>query len=279
MERTLERRVTVHAAAWGVNIERTLETTTSVIAFGRRDDEPVVLKVVRSPRDEWDAGEVLRAFDGRGMVRALAFAPGAMLLEQLQPGHSLIDLVTAGRDDEATDIIASVIRAMDSVAPLASCPTVAAWGLAFDRYLRGVVRPLPYGLVVRGHEMYQRLASSQTRIRLLHGDLQHSNVLFDAARGWVAIDPKGVIGEPEYEIGPMLRNPSSRRDLCATPAIIERRVHRLAATLGLDAQRILAWGFAQSALSAIWNVEDGLADTGVEDVSLLVAQAILPLLS
>ena len=38
-------------------------------------------------------------------------------------------------------------------------------------------------------------------------DLQHYNVLFDSDRGWLAIDPKGVIGEVEYEIGASLRNP------------------------------------------------------------------------
>ena len=42
---------------------------------------------------------------------------------------------------------------------------------------------------------------------LLHGDLQHYNVLLDKDRGWVAIDPKGVVGELEYEVGALLRNP------------------------------------------------------------------------
>jgi streptomycin 6-kinase len=51
------------------------------------------------------------------------------------------------------------------------------------------------------------LCSSQRYRRLLHGDLHHGNVLHDSERGWVAIDPKGVLGEPEYEIGVALRNP------------------------------------------------------------------------
>lgn len=51
-------------------------------------------------------------------------------------------------------------------------------------------------------------------------DLQHYNVLFDDARGWLAIDPKGVVGEVEYEIGAILRNPIERPDLFAAPEIV-----------------------------------------------------------
>jgi streptomycin 6-kinase len=44
-------------------------------------------------------------------------------------------------------------------------------------------------------------------VRLLHGDLQHYNVLLDRKRGWLAIDPKGVVAEGEFELGAALRNP------------------------------------------------------------------------
>jgi streptomycin 6-kinase len=40
------------------------------------------------------------------------------------------------------------------------------------------------------------LGESQRSTRLLHGDLHRHNVLSDDARGSVAIDPKGVVGEP-----------------------------------------------------------------------------------
>ena len=69
--------------------------------------------------------------------------------------------------------------------------------------------------------MFAELCASQRGVRLLHGDLQHYNVLFDRRRGWVSIDPKGVLGEPEYEIGAALRNPA-RPALYAVRAIVER---------------------------------------------------------
>jgi len=101
-------------------------------------------------------------------------------------------------------------------------------------------------------------------------------VLHDAARGWVAIDPKGVLGEPEYEAGALLRNPGEP-ERYASPEIVERRVRCCEARLGLDAGRMVAWGFAQAVLSAIWGVEDGYT-LHPDAPPLRLARAIEPML-
>jgi streptomycin 6-kinase len=103
---------------------------------------------------------------------------------------------------------------------------------------------------------------------LLHGDLQHYNVLFDNDHGWVAIDPKGVVGELEYEVGAILRNPVDLPEYYTTPAIINRRLRTLTDLLNLNHSRALNWSFAQAVLSAIWQVEDG------ERPSLLLAKTL-----
>ncbi|HEV7591310.1 MAG TPA: hypothetical protein VGO40_24570, partial [Longimicrobium sp.] len=72
----LAERVEERIRGWGVVVERTLETESSVVAFGTRDGEPVVLKVVRREGDEWRSGEVLDAFGGRGMARVHEHVPG-----------------------------------------------------------------------------------------------------------------------------------------------------------------------------------------------------------
>jgi streptomycin 6-kinase len=82
-------------------------------------------------------------------------------------------------------------------------------------------------------------------------------VLFDLKRGLMAIDPKGVIGELEYEIGAILRNPVERPELFLSPSIIERRINQLVSKLDLNRERVLAWAFSQAVLSEVWGVEDG----------------------
>ena len=256
-ESSLAMRLADHAKRWSVVISETMETNSSAIAFGVRDRAAVVLKVVKSPGDEWNAGRVLEAYDGRGSVRVLQWVGGAMLLERLEPATMLVELCANGRDDEATDILADVMAVMHSDVADVQAPSVAEWGQAFARYATREIRPLPSKLVEQASELFGHLVRTQSRPMLLHGDLQHFNVLFDRQRGWVAIDPKGVIGEREYEIGAILRNPVDDADLFCSAAAIERRIRHLEARLGVDRERSLSWAFAQAVLSAIWSIEDG----------------------
>jgi streptomycin 6-kinase len=102
--------------------------------------------------------------------------------------------------------------------------------------------------------------------------------LYDAHRGWVAIDPKGVVGEREYEIGASLRNPDERIVDFASPATVERRLSCLSDG-PLVLTRVLAWGYAQAVLSVLWMIEDGLA-VSPDDATIRLAltlEGMLPL--
>jgi streptomycin 6-kinase len=297
IEPNLRDRIQQHVGDWRVTIQDTFETESSVIAFGARDadgagsrKQEVVLKVVKQPGDEWHSGEVLAAFNGKGFVRVYEQAPGAVLLERIRPGNSLVELSLNGRDEEATDILAGVIQQMSSVdlpkserkspnprAPLHHCPTVHDWAKAFERYIATGDKQIPMDLVMAGQRVYLDLCSSQQRPILLHGDLQHYNVLFDSNRGWLAIDPKGVFGEIEYEIGAALRNPLAQPELFLLPATIERRLGQFTSRLNLNYERTLAWGFAQAVLSAIWEVEDGFT-VDATNPALRLAAVMRPML-
>jgi len=252
-----QHRLRARAGAWNVTIERTLETESSVIGVGRRGVRGVVLKVVKTPGDEWHSGAVVRAFGGRGVVHVHEFEDGALLLERLSPGDSLADLASAGDDEAATAIVADVIHRMHAPSTPRGCPHVMDWCAGFDGYLRSGDQRIPTSLVDDARARFASLASSQRRPRLLHGDLQHYNILFDTNRGWLAIDPKGVVGEVEYEVGALLRNPAESPDLFASAATVARRVSQLSGLLGIDPGRTLEWGYVQAVLSAIWCLEDG----------------------
>ncbi len=332
IESELANRIRRYAREWAVVVKDTIETETSVIAFGTRKfllsrkgtvaaydhDQAVVIKVIKQQGDEWRSGEVLEALNGIGVVCVYEHAPGAVLMERLRPGSSLVNLALNGRDEEATDILASIIRQMselqrnldpepeagylkplirhltpetrhltpgtchpqsptDGTSPIAF-PSVQDWARGFDRYLASSNNQIPKQLVETAQHLYLKLAATQRQPRLLHGDLQHYNVLFDSDRGWVAIDPKGVIGEVEYEIGAALRNPIERPDLFLSRSAIERRLKQFTNKLDLDFARALAWTFAQAVLSAIWDIEDGF-EVDAANPSLRLANAIRPILT
>jgi streptomycin 6-kinase len=302
IESELLNRIQNYARDWGVVVGDTRETESSVIVFGTRDADgsrkrEVVLKVVKQPGDEWHSGEVLSAFNGRGLVQVYERAPGAVLLQRLTPGNSLVDLSLNGRDEEATDILADVIQQVSSVessmssvevstserespdrrAALQHCPTVEDWAKGFDRYIATGDDQIPVDLVAAGQRVYLGLCASQRRPILLHGDLQHYNVLFDSDRGWLAIDPKGVVGEIEYEIGAALRNPFAQPELFLSRSTIERRLGQFTSRLNLNYERTLGWGFAQAVLSAIWEIEDGFA-VDATNSALRLAAVMRPML-
>ena len=275
--RQLHDRFEDRVRNWCVIVNQTLETESSLIGFGTRNDQPVVLKVIRRPGDEWLSGEILAAFDGKGVVRVHEYIEGAVLLERLSPGNSLVGIALNGGDDEATDILADVIRKMSPRQLVQASVAVEDWARGFERYSASGDDQIPRSLVEKGYRVYLELCGSQSSPRLLHGDLHHYNVLFDSDRGWLAIDPKGVVGEIEYEIGALLRNPYEKPELFAQPSTIERRLTHLASRLSLDFRRALSWGFAQAVLSAIWGVEDGFA-VDAENPGIVLAEAIRPML-
>ncbi len=260
-----------------MELEEVRETASSVLGFGVRDGRRVVLKLTKWANDEQHSGAVLRAFGDEGAVQVYESEIGAVLLERLEPGEELVSLVRRGADDEATTILAQVIAKLANHTPPAECPTVTDWGRSFDRYVQSGDQQIPEGLVREAHVVYNNLAASQRTTMLLHGDLQHYNVLFDRERGWVAIDPKGVVGELEYEVGALLRNPGELSELFTNQATIERRLNILTTLLPLDHTRALEWAFAQAVLSAVWTVEDEYV-VEPNNSALQLARTLLPML-
>lgn len=265
------------AAAWNLTIDETRETATSLLGYGVRAGQPVVLKISKHDGDEANSGAVLDAFDGNGAVRVYKYEPGAVLLERLEPGEQLANVVKRGDDDEATRVIAGVISKLAHRVAPRECPTVTDWGRGFDRYLNSEDRRLPVELIHEARRLYHDLESTQSTTMLLHGDLQHYNILYDKRHGWVAIDPKGVAGELEYEVGPLLRNPVELPELFANTATIRGRLEILTTTLPLNYSRVVSWSYAQAVLSAIWDIEDGYP-LQPNNPSLLLAHVLRPML-
>lgn len=220
-----------------------------------------VLKTSDRAEDTRRLGEVLRAFDGAAVVHPYEVVDRGVLMERLRPGYSAADLVARGRDDEATAVVADVIRRMSPREPPAGTPSVMDLASAFRAYRSTGDRQIPPRLVDDAEHVYVELCETQRDTRLLHGDLHQQNILFDDVRGWVAIDPKGLVGEVAYEVGASLRNFIEAGMGVAPAATLKRRLEVFEQMLGLNRTRMARWAYAQGVLAAIWLVEDeGVVD-------------------
>jgi streptomycin 6-kinase len=97
-------------------------------------------------------------------------------------------------------------------------------------------------------------------VSVLHGDLHHGNVLDFGARGWLAIDPKGFVGERGFDYANIFTNPDlddPTRPVGTEPGCFARRLDIVADAARLSRRRLLCWISAWTGLSASWFLADG----------------------
>lgn len=191
-----------------------------------------VLKVTPPEDDEADEeADALELWDGRGAVRLLRRdrSRRALLLERACPGEDLAGLP----EDEATAIaVETGLRLWR--------PAGEPFRWIGDHVPRWLDNAEGHELAPLARELYGQLDVG--RETLVHGDFHHHNVL-RSERGWLAIDPKPMLGEPEYDIPSFLWNPlpyRMRRD------VTERRLAAFAAA-GLDEERMRIWAVIRGA--------------------------------
>ena len=224
------------------------------------DGVPVVLKLSFPEDREFETeAKALKLFNGRGIVKLLRLDvdTGAMLLERCEPG---MPLTAVEDDEEATSIAAGVMEELWRPAPPEHpFPSVADWAKGLVRLRQrygGRTGPMPETLVEHAEALFAELIPSQAETFLLHGDLHHDNILSSERRPWLAIDPKGVVGEPAYDTAALLHNPVHLLYKPETGRLLRRRIDLLSERLALDRARVYGWGLAQAVLAAYWGLED-----------------------
>jgi streptomycin 6-kinase len=247
----LPRLVAECAERWGLALGAPFEpgTVSWVAPATRPDGTPAVLKVnFPEPESEHEAG-ALEHWDGAGAVRLLAHDPErrALLLERCEPGTPLWAVPD---EAEANAIAVSVLRALWAAprpAADAAFRSLAGeaqrWAAELpDRWERHG-RPFERKLLAAAVGSVAELLDSPGPSVVLHQDLHGGNVLRAARGPWLAIDPKPLLGECEFDVASLLRD--RRPELRADPAParrVRRRLDQLSADLGLDRERARRWG-------------------------------------
>jgi streptomycin 6-kinase len=261
---------------WGLtDVQPSPTLSYNFVAFASRGKEQVVLKL-GVPNDEMKSEiAALRLFNGEGACRLIDYDEDKcwMLLERLKPGAML---VTLENDEEATHIAAELMqkiwRPLESLESANSLAELQERVSTLQRFIKltdwfdglkklrsrfsGGTGPFDQKLVERVEHSVKEFFIENHKPVLMHGDFHHFNIL-SSERGWLVIDPKGVIGPACYEVGPLLINPWD--DLLKMPnyrQMTERRIDILHEHLGFERERIREWGLAHAILSAWWSIED-----------------------
>ncbi len=237
---------------WGLTRDGVpIVTHSSDLLPVRQDGQPAMLKIARAA-EERRGTDLMRWWDGDGAARVLAHDEDAVLLERAVGGRPLVAVVHDGGDDDASRILCDVAARLHAPRG-ARLPTLIPLSTWFAELEPAAAK---HGGVFRHAVATARdlLAAPQDAC-VLHGDLHHGNVLDFGARGWLAIDPKGLLGERGFDFANIFCNPDF--DVATSRGRLARQASVVAEAAHLERARLLRWILAYAGLSAAWTIGDG----------------------
>jgi len=224
------------------------------------DGRPAIVRDLK-PRGLEDAASSMAFLAwrrGEGAIRLLGRDGHRMLLEYAGERHLVDDLDEHG-DRAAAEIAAEVLARLGTPS---HHPFTTGLQPLRERFV-GLFRKAgaeradgTNNLYAEAAALAERLLANPRDVRPLHGDLHHENIMH-GPRGWLAIDPIGLLGDPGFDAANLFYNPLERDDLCLDPERIAFMAELFARTLGQDVPTILDHAIAYGCLSAAWHAEDG----------------------
>ncbi|HET6222565.1 MAG TPA: aminoglycoside phosphotransferase family protein, partial [Dongiaceae bacterium] len=224
----------VHLARWDLVPDgEPIETPSSLLLAVRHNGVPAMLKIARED-EERRGGALMAWWDGDGAAKVLAQHGPALLLERAAGLCSLAAMVADGQDDEASRILCAVAGRLHAPrpGPPPELVPLTRWFEALAPAARTHGR-----LLAQANSVAQALLADPHDVVVLHGDIHHGNVLDGGERGWLAIDPKGLLGERTFDFVNILRNPDAAAAL--TPGRFDRQIEVLTAAASIERRRLL----------------------------------------
>ena len=246
---------------WGIAVgDAYRDSTEAFVAQATCEDgSAAVLKLI-VPRSG-DAAEneiaVLRLTGGEGCVRLLRDDPvrGALLVERL--GRSLYELALPIR--RRHEILCSTAARVWRPAPDCGLPTGAEKSRWLADFITATWEELDHPCTERAVDHAIACAARRgdahrdERAVLVHGDVHQWNAL-EALGGFKLVDPDGLLAEPEYDLGIIMREDP----LDVGDDDPQERARWLAGRTGLDATSIWEWGVVERVSTGLLGTKVGL---------------------
>ncbi|HWE56024.1 MAG TPA: aminoglycoside phosphotransferase family protein [Acidimicrobiales bacterium] len=249
------------AAEWALEIGEPMAggTEAYVVTATLADGTEAVLKAMipDDPRASRREIAVLARADGRGCARLLRSDPdrGALLLERLGPSMSTF----AFSFDRRLELLCDTATAFWRPAVEIELPTGAEKAAWLSRFIEetweALGRPCTSATIAHALRCAARRRQAHRRDRavIVHGDIHQWNAL-QAGVGFKLVDPDGLIAEPEYDLGVLMREDPVEL-MAGEP--YDRAVW-LGRRTGLDVDAIWEWGVVERVSTGLLGVQVGL---------------------
>lgn len=264
---------------WGFTLGRAYPGPTEayVAEAELADGTPAVLKLlVPRPGQAADEITVLRLADGAGCVRLLASDAdrNALLLDRLGPSLYELGVPLERRLEIMCTLAARLWRPVPDV-PLRTGAEKGRW-LAEHIARMWTDLDAPCSRAAVDHALAcadRRIAAhSPDRAVLVHGDVHQWNTLRTRDGGFALVDPDGLLAEPEYDLGVLMREDPVEL-MSGDP---RERARWLAARTGCDPVAIWEWGVVERVSTGLLAVAIDLQPVGSQMLAAADALAELP---
>jgi streptomycin 6-kinase len=241
------------AEQWGLRVGDPFhDAHISWVAPADLPDGPRGVLKINFPEPESEREpDALAHWGGIGAVRLWRSDPKrrALVVERCEPG---VRLWERPDDDETMRIAAGVLRTLWRPAPALHpyrlvAEVAAAWAAELPATWERAGRPFERELLDEAVAFLRERGPTQGEAVVVHQDFHCGNVLQATREPWLAIDPKPLVGEREFDTSSLLRDRRwELRNDSHPVGRVRRRLDLLAAELDLDREAMRGWGIAHA---------------------------------
>jgi streptomycin 6-kinase len=234
----------------------------------RRDRAELVLKVQAPSPESAPEALALAAWSGEGAIRLHEHDPErcGLLIERCEPGTALQDEPDpVAALEEGLRVAAVLHQAPPPAAVPPHAEAAVAWADRIEER-RALVPDLPRVAWDLALELLRSRRPSDRQV-LLHGDLNPTNVL-RSERGWLAIDPKPLVGDPATDAARLVLQLAIDEGADRTAAL-GRRCELAGAVLGVSPESVARWCVVDLVGVSTWFLHTGRAEDARRQLELL----------
>lgn len=237
---------------WQLSINgETINTPSSqIVPVIQTNGDEAILKLA-SCEEEKIGHLVMCWWEGEGAAKVLAHHDTALLMEKARDQQSLLTMALNNQADQATAIMCNAIKQLHT--PRLKQPPTELISLQQHFLSLTKIAQTSPNIFAFCKKTADELLATEQDVVVLHGDIHHRNIL-DFERGWLAIDPKRVIGEKGFDYAHLLCNPDL--SIANNPVYFAQQLNNIIDLSGIERTRIIKWIIAFAGLSAAWFIED-----------------------
>ncbi|MBR6666705.1 MAG: phosphotransferase [Lachnospiraceae bacterium] len=220
----------------------------------------VILKILINSEFDEDYKEMLalKLFQGESFCELYeySFEDKVYLMERIVPAHTLYE---SEPRNERIKIVSEIFKGLHKTDSSDSTfPTYTEW---FEAGKEGTKNRKDceelYQYLDSAEQMLIDICQKYSRNFLLHGDLHHENILKNENGGYTVIDPKGVIGDPVFDLSRFILD-EFRDDLTSEPKdVVIDFVQKLGDGVGISCEILLRCLYIET---VIWLFREELAN-------------------